>query len=70
MMVNSRRAAIIATLFLIAGCSGGTLSQSPSLASSANAVVHRGVPLALPMLHATVRPQKRGQVFHEKILSF
>lgn len=71
MFVTSRRAAMIATLFFVAGCSGGTLSQSPSLASqTANAVVHKGVPMALPMLHTMVRPQTSGNYSTKKSLVF
>jgi DNA-binding beta-propeller fold protein YncE len=71
MIVNSRRAAIVTTLFLVAGCSGGTLSQSPSLGlQTANAVVHRGVPMALPMLHTMIRPQTSGKYSTKKSLVF
>jgi hypothetical protein len=45
MYVGLRRALGIAALFGIAGCSGGSTSQSPSLPSqSTSAFVHRGVP--------------------------
>jgi DNA-binding beta-propeller fold protein YncE len=45
MYVSLRRALGIAALFGIAGCSGGSTSQSPSLPSqSTSAFVHRGVP--------------------------
>ena len=45
-----RRALVVAALIAIAGCSGGTSSQTSSLPSQ-NAVtfVHRGVPFAMPM---------------------
>jgi DNA-binding beta-propeller fold protein YncE len=60
MFVTSRRAITVATLFLIAGCSGGTPLQSPSLVSqAANAVVHSGVPFAAPMLRTLVHPERR-----------
>ena len=45
MYVRLRRALGIVALFGIAACSGGTISQSPSLPSqNASAFVHRGVP--------------------------
>lgn len=42
-----RRALTLVALFAIAGCTGGTTSQTPSLPSqNASAFVHRGVPFA------------------------
>ena len=70
MIVTPRRAAIITTLFFMAGCSGGTPSQSPSLGSpSANAFVHRGVPFAPPVLRGLV-PKKSGKYKTKKSLVF
>ena len=71
MDVLLRRALAAAALFAIAGCSGGNMApQSASLPSqSAQAVVHRGVPFAVPMLHSAVRsttggyPAKKSLVF-------
>lgn len=71
MLVNPRRTALVTALFLIAGCSGNTLSQSPSLGSpAANAFVHRGVPVALPMLHTMIRPQTSSKYSTKKSLVF
>ncbi len=71
MIGTPRRAIIVSTLFFIAGCSGGTFSQSPSLApQTANAVVHRGVPFALPMMRTLVRPQTSGTYSTKKSLVF
>ena len=71
MVVTSRRAFVVTTLFVIAGCSGGTLSQSPSLASqAANAFVHRGVPFALPMLRTMIHPESAGKYSTKKSLVF
>jgi hypothetical protein len=71
MIVTPRRAVLVAALFVIAGCSGGTLAQSPSLASqAANAFVHRGMPFALPMLRTMVHPAKGGGYSTKKSLIF
>jgi hypothetical protein len=67
MFVTSRRAITVATLFLIAGCSGGTPLQSPALVSqAANAVVHSGVPFAAPMLRTLVHPERREGAYPVK----
>jgi sugar lactone lactonase YvrE len=56
MSIPSRRALVIATLFLIAGCSGGTLSQAPLVVPQAGGVVNPGVPFAIPTLRTLLRP--------------
>lgn len=67
MLITSRRALVVATLFLIAGCSGGTLSQAPSVASqAAHGVVHSGVPFATPMLRTMIRPDKKSGGYSTK----
>lgn len=71
MIVTSRRAAMITALFLVAGCSGGTASQTPALGSpGANAVVHHGMPFAAPMMHSMIRPEKSGGYSTKKSLVF
>jgi hypothetical protein len=71
MFVTSRRALVVATLFLIAGCSGASLSQAPSITSqAANAVVHSGVPFAAPMLRTLIRLDKSGKYPTKKSLVF
>ena len=67
MFVTSRRTLVVATLFLIAGCTGGTLSQAPSVVSqAAHGVVHSGVPFAIPTLRALIRPDKKSGNYSSK----
>lgn len=71
MLVTSRRVLTVTTLFLVAGCGGGSLSQSPSPGSqAANAFVHRGVPVALPMLRPMAGPQSSSKYSTKKSLVF
>jgi len=71
MFGSPRRVLIVATLFVIAGCSGGTASQTPSATSQGvNAFVHAGVPFAPPMLRTMVRPGISASYSTRKSLVF
>lgn len=49
---STHSALIIATLLVVAGCSGGAPSQTSPPLNGANAFVHRGVPFMPPALHS------------------
>jgi hypothetical protein len=70
MYVTLRRGLVVAALFGIAGCSGGTTPQSASLPSQgASAFVHRGVPFMLPLRVSAVR-RETGSYSTKKSLVF
>ncbi len=71
MNVRLRRVLVLAALFAIAGCAGGTTSQSPSLPlQGASAFVHRGVPFAAPMRFGGFAPFGPLCLFDERIAGF
>jgi hypothetical protein len=71
MVGSSRRAMVVSTLFVITGCSGGTASQTPSVApQGVNTLVHSGVPFAAPMLRTVLRPETSSGYPTKKSLVF